>query len=94
MSLVENINKRRKEGKSRPKSKSTISAKAYESMQKGWPKKARGGMAKSSAQTSVIKGASVGGSREGSTIPGPKAKGKLGQRARFAKTLAKLRKKK
>jgi len=32
-------------------------------------------MAKSSAQTSVIKGASVGGSREGSTIPGPKAKG-------------------
>ena len=75
MSLVENINKRRKAGKSRPKSKSTISAKAYESMQKGWPKKARGGMAKSSAQTSVIKGASVGGSREGSTIPGPKAKG-------------------
>ena len=35
----------------------------------------KGGMAKSSAQTSVIKGASVGGSREGSTIPGPKAKG-------------------
>ena len=34
-----------------------------------------GGMAKSSAQTSVIKGASVGGSREGSTISGPKAKG-------------------
>jgi hypothetical protein len=35
----------------------------------------KGGMAKSSAQTSVIKGASVGGSREGSTIKGPKAKG-------------------
>ena len=30
----------------------------------------KGGMAKSSAQTSVIKGASVGGSREGSTIKG------------------------
>ena len=32
-------------------------------------------MAKSSAQTSVIKGASVGGSREGSVIKGPASKG-------------------
>ena len=38
-------------------------------------KRKNGGMAKSSAQTSVIKGASVRGSREGSTIPGPRAKG-------------------
>ena len=75
MSLVENINKRRKEGKSRSKKNSTISSKAYKNMQQGWQKKASGGMAKSSAQTSVIKGASVGGSREGSTIPGPRAKG-------------------
>ena len=35
----------------------------------------KGGMAKSSAQTSVIKGASVGGSREGSVIKGPASKG-------------------
>jgi hypothetical protein len=58
MSLVENINKRRKEGKSRSKKNSTISSKAYKNMQQGWQKKASGGMAKSSAQTSVIKGGS------------------------------------
>lgn len=39
MSLVRNINKRKKAGTSRPKSKSTISAKAYANMKKGWPKK-------------------------------------------------------
>jgi len=38
-SLVGNINKRRKAGTSRPKSKSTISPKAYKEMQAGWPKK-------------------------------------------------------
>jgi len=37
--------------------------------------KKKGGMVKSSAQTSVIKGAQVKGSREGSVIKGPKAKG-------------------
>jgi hypothetical protein len=35
-SLVGNINKRKKEGTSRPKSKSTISKKAYAQMKKGW----------------------------------------------------------
>jgi hypothetical protein len=39
MSLVENINKRKKAGKSRSKKKSTISPKAYSDMKKGWPKK-------------------------------------------------------
>ena len=37
MSLVENINKRRKAGKSRPKSAGTVSDKAYSDMKKGWP---------------------------------------------------------
>ena len=37
--------------------------------------KRKGGMVKSSAQTSVIKGAQAPGSREGSVIKGPKAKG-------------------
>lgn len=37
MSLYENINKRKKAGKSRPKSKSTISKTAYANMQKGFP---------------------------------------------------------
>lgn len=39
MSLVKNMNKRKKDGTSRPKSKSTVSDKAYKDMKKGWPKK-------------------------------------------------------
>lgn len=39
MSLVENINKRRKAGKSRSKKNSTISKKAYAAMKKGWKEK-------------------------------------------------------
>ena len=37
--LWENINRRKKLGISRPKSKSTISAKAYANMKAGFPKK-------------------------------------------------------
>lgn len=37
MSLYKNINKRKKAGTSRPKSKSTISPKAYADMKKGFP---------------------------------------------------------
>ena len=36
MSLVENINKRKKAGTSRPKSKSTVSPKAYAKMKSGY----------------------------------------------------------
>ena len=36
-SLVGNINRRKKAGKSRSRAKSTISDEAYEEMQKGWP---------------------------------------------------------
>ena len=35
-SLVGNINRRRKAGTSRSKSKSTVSAKAYGQLKKGW----------------------------------------------------------
>jgi hypothetical protein len=38
-SLVNNINKRKKAGKSRPKSKSTVSKQSYGEMKKGWPGK-------------------------------------------------------
>ncbi|QDP57649.1 MAG: hypothetical protein Unbinned3338contig1000_25 [Prokaryotic dsDNA virus sp.] len=41
MSLYKNINKRKKAGTSRPKSKSTISAKAYANMKAGFPKKGK-----------------------------------------------------
>lgn len=37
--LYANINRRRAAGTSRPKSKSTISAKAYSNMKAGFPKK-------------------------------------------------------
>jgi hypothetical protein len=37
--LYANINKRKKAGTSRPKSKSTVAAKAYSNMKKGFPKK-------------------------------------------------------
>jgi hypothetical protein len=39
MSLYENINKRKASGTSRPKSKSTITNKAYQNMKAGFPKK-------------------------------------------------------
>ena len=35
-SLVANINRRKRAGKSRPKSKSTVSKKSYRDMQRGW----------------------------------------------------------
>lgn len=41
MSLVENINRRRALGISRPKSKSTVSAKSYKAMKRGWKKKGK-----------------------------------------------------
>jgi hypothetical protein len=39
MSLVKNMNKRKKDGTSRSKKNSTVSDKAYKDMQAGWPKK-------------------------------------------------------
>lgn len=39
MSLVKNINKRKKKGISRSKKKTTISKKAYKDMQNNWGKK-------------------------------------------------------
>ena len=41
MSLYRNINKRKKAGTSRPKSKSTVSKKAYANMKAGFPKSKR-----------------------------------------------------
>ena len=36
-SLVANINRRKRKGTSRPKSRSTISSKSYREMRQGWP---------------------------------------------------------
>jgi len=38
-SLVANINRRKRQGKSRPQSRSTISSDAYAQMEAGWPAK-------------------------------------------------------
>ena len=46
MSLYENINRRKKLGISRPKSKSTISDKQYSLMRQGFPKKKKRKMLK------------------------------------------------
>ena len=43
MSLYDNINKRKKEGTSRPISKSTITPKAYANMKAGFPKRKNSG---------------------------------------------------
>jgi hypothetical protein len=40
-SLVNNINRRKRAGKSRPKSRSKVSKQAYGEMQKGWPHSAK-----------------------------------------------------
>jgi hypothetical protein len=53
-SLVENINKRKRAGKSRPKSRSTVSSDAYADMQAGWPRSKR----KKSQKKSAVKQAS------------------------------------
>ncbi len=39
MSLYENINRRKRLGISRPKSKSTVSSKSYKNMKRGFKKK-------------------------------------------------------
>jgi len=67
---------RRKPGRQPKTKKKGLHKKMYDKLFGRTPLKAKkGGMAKSSAQTSVIKGASVGGSREGSVIKGPASKG-------------------
>lgn len=53
-SLVGNINRRKKAGKSRPKSRSTVSAESYREMEKGWPK--RGGTKRRSAKKTTKAG--------------------------------------
>jgi hypothetical protein len=53
-SLVENINRRKRAGKSRPKSRSTVSKKSYADMEHGWPsKRKKSSKKKSSAKSST-----------------------------------------
>jgi hypothetical protein len=54
-SLVENINRRKRAGKSRPKSRSSVSKKAYTDMQRGWPSKRKSSSKKRSAKKGATK---------------------------------------
>jgi hypothetical protein len=97
--LWANINRRKRLGISRPKSKSTISPESYKNMQHGFKKSGRSHYAEGSKNW--IKGAiKHPGSlrkalhvKEGQKIPAKKLEaashksGKMGQRARLAKTL-------
>ena len=49
-SLVANINRRKRKGTSRPKSRSTVSKKSYRNMQRGWPGAKKKGTKKKSAR--------------------------------------------
>ena len=48
-SLVGNINRKKRAGTSRPKSRSSVSPEAYAEMQAGWPRKKRKAKKKRSA---------------------------------------------
>ncbi|MFL6547083.1 MAG: hypothetical protein ACJ8OJ_00215, partial [Povalibacter sp.] len=56
-SLVENINRRKRAGKSRPKSRSTVSKQAYENMEQGWPSKRKASRKKGAKKRATKKGA-------------------------------------
>jgi hypothetical protein len=56
MSLYENMNAQKKSGKSRSKSKSTISPKAYADMKAGFPNSKKNKAKKSASRTSKAMG--------------------------------------
>jgi len=72
MSLYENINKRKKSGKSRSKKDSTISAKSYANMEAGFPKKMQyGGEVKKMQYGGEVKKMRYGGSVNNKSVRGP-----------------------
>lgn len=75
-SLVNNINKRKKAGKSRPKSKSKVSKESYSEMQKGWPHSAKAAKKKSAAKK--------GGAKKKSAAKKSAAKKKTASKKRTA----------
>lgn len=64
-SLVENINRRKRAGKSRPKARSTVTPEAYEAMQEGWPKSAKRGESANSRKSSKSSKSSKKAPRKG-----------------------------
>ena len=83
-SLVANINRRKKSGKSRPKSRSTISGDAYEDMQRGWPES--GGSTKNATKKAAKKGSTKKAAKKGSTKKGSTKKGSTRKAAKKGST--------
>ena len=54
-SLVNNINRRKRAGNSRPKSKSTVSKQSYRDMKRGWPSSRKKKASKSGAKRKAAK---------------------------------------
>jgi hypothetical protein len=50
-SLVANLNRRKRKGTSRPKSRSTVSSKSYRDMQRGWPRSTKRKTARKKARS-------------------------------------------
>jgi hypothetical protein len=55
-SLVNNINRRKRAGTSRPKSRSTVSSAAYDRMESGWPAESKKKTATSKKRATPAKG--------------------------------------
>lgn len=53
-SLVANINRRKKAGTSRPKSRSTVSKKSYGDMKEGWPAEKKTASKKTGARKKAV----------------------------------------
>ncbi len=93
-SLVANINRRKKAGKSRPKSGSTVSSASYDRMEKGWPEGgAKGKAAKKSAAKKATAKKSAAKKSAAKKTPAKKSAAKKtpAKKSAAKKTLAKKR---
>ena len=103
-SLVANINKRKKAGKSRPKSRSTVSDESYAQMEAGWPGSAKKTSKKSAAKkptskksgsakkSSAAKKAGAAKKSGSAHKPGPAKKSSAAKKTTAAKSAAPGRK--
>ncbi|MBM0106272.1 hypothetical protein JM946_16180 [Steroidobacter sp. S1-65] len=85
-SLVANINRRKRAGKSRPKSRSSVSKDSYEQMQKGWPQASKKKAAKKkTSKKKASRTSKRGASGKTSGVTREAARTKSGGKRRAAK---------
>lgn len=87
-SLVNNINAKKKKGKSRPKKKSTISKDSYEDMQNNWGRGKKAAK-KSGAKKSAKKAAKKSAAKKASSKSAKKSTAKKSTRKTATKKVAK-----